>query len=149
MKNKLILSLALASFAVFAGASADTASTTATTTTATTTVSSKIACVGASVATREAALGVAMNAHGQAVNTAYSNRATALAQAYSLSDSASVRKAVRTAWSTFNSSIKDAQSNWRIARIAAWKQFYSSSRICRAPYSVNDSAHSYLEVKGQ
>lgn len=101
-------------------------------------VSAKIACVATAVATRESALAIGVTAHNQAVQTAYSTRATALADAYKQTTVAGVKGAVKTAWSSFNSSVKSANKTWKKVQSDTWSTFKTAAKACKAPNGVSD-----------
>ena len=112
--------------------------------------SKDIACVAAAIAAREAALSAGAQTHGNAVTSAYTTRAGALANAYTQTGGNSViRDAVKKAWGSFRSSIQTARKNWQSARDAAWAQFRSVIKNCKAPTEVLDTANTTSEAKGE
>lgn len=108
-----------------------------------------VSCVAAAVNVREQALGTGIGAYTQAITNAYSARASALQQAYSLTPGKGViAAAVRKAWSDFRSAMKLARSNWTAARNSAWGQFKTSVKACKAPASSMDHANASSEASG-
>jgi len=108
-----------------------------------------VSCVAAAVNVREQALGTGINAYTQAVTGAYSARASALQQAYSLTPGKGViSAAVKKAWSDFRSAMKAARNNWTSARNSAWSQFKASAKACKAPASTLDHANASSEASG-
>ena len=154
MIQKNILSVAILSAFVFAAAPAyavsverdDGARKPAVTTTAG--GAAKIACVGAAVNTREAALNTAMLTFTGATNTAYTARATALRQAYTGTSTKMVRDAAKSAWTTFTSSEKAARKAWKATRDASWKTYRTDATACKAPEGTGDGANSTSEKSG-
>ena len=119
---------------------------------ATTPTAASISCVSSAVTTREQVIGGAMTTYTGALNTAYSTRATALQQAYSpTADKSVIAKAVKTAWSNFNSALKSGRKTWQTSRNSAWSQFRKAIKVCRAPVAVvsTDLANSISEASGQ
>ena len=103
------------------------------------------------MSSREAALGTAVVAHGQAIQAAYSTRATELAGAYSNTTTKAVRDGVKVAWADFAKSVKSANDAWRTSRNTAWSNFKTAVKVCKAPAGVSDSGNSGVEtsVSGQ
>ena len=114
-------------------------------------IQAEIACIGAAVATREAAIDSAITTHAASVNSAYSARTSALATAYSTqTTTATVKSAVKVAWSTFSStSLKTARKTWQTARNAAWAQYRITGTACKAPSGTGDGSYSGNEMSGQ
>ncbi len=112
------------------------------------TMTTKIQCVGAAVATREASIDSAMTAFTGSSNSAYSARATALAQSYTLTTAVAVRASVKDAWTIFTSSMKTARKSWQTARNSAWTQYRTSAVACKAPTGVGDGVHASSEASG-
>ena len=83
-----------------------------------------------------------------AQNAAYSARATALQQAYTLTTLKAVRAAVKTAWSTFSASEKTARKAWQTARNSAWATYRTAAVACNAPAGTGDGVDSGLEASG-
>jgi hypothetical protein len=111
---------------------------------------STIVCVGAAVSVREQSIDTAEAALTSVLNSAYSNRAGALASAYALTTGGdAVGVAVRAAWQGFASSTKSAQNAWKRRRTAAWQTFMTSAQACKAPPSILDTNDSSLETLGQ
>lgn len=130
---------------------AQTDGTNASTTTHTSTIvvdATKIACVGAAVSAREAALDTAIAAHGTTINAAYTARATALSAAYGKTTAGEVRAAVKAAWNAFSSAIRSAQKAWKTARNTAWATFRTSVKACKVPGSISDGEKVGLEASG-
>ena len=111
-------------------------------------MTTKIQCVGAAVATREASIDSAMTSFTASSNSAYSARATALQQAYTQTTAVSVRASVKSAWMVFASSIKTARKAWQTLRTQAWTTFRAQAKVCKAPVGVSDSADASLEASG-
>jgi type IV secretory pathway TrbL component len=107
-----------------------------------------IACVGTAVNAREQAIGAAATKYTTAANASYSARATALAQAYTLTTKDAVRSAVKAAWSSFNSSMKSARGEWKTSRKTAWDAFRTAQKACKAPSSLSDTSSSKSEESG-
>lgn len=126
----LVLSLALL-LSVSAVFAQDSTSTATTTTTIQPVVN--IACVKTAVDTRETAIGSAVSTAATAVNSAYATRKTALLAAWDIQDNASRKSAIKTAWETWKQSLKDTRKTFNDARKAAWKQFATDRRTCKAP----------------
>jgi len=106
-------------------------------------------CLGAIVAVRESALDSAMTTYTEAVSNAYAARATALAAAYAQTTSnKAIHNSVKSAWSTFTQSMKDARTTWRSARNGAWSAFGASAKSCKATQSISDADHSIQEASG-
>lgn len=109
-----------------------------------------IACVGAAVAAREAALSSAMQTHGGAVLAAYTSRASALASAYGASDPKTVRTGVRKAWDDFGKAMKTAKKEWQSAREKAWSGFKAAVKQCGpANEQIADTGNASSESRGE
>ena len=109
-----------------------------------------VTCVGAAVATREAAIGAAMTTFTSESNTAYTTRASALATAYTQTGNDTVKTAVKSAWKQFSAAVKVAKKGWQSSRDTAWKQFKTSVKACGGgSSSVSDSGNASLESSGQ
>jgi|CXWL01.1.fsa_nt_gi hypothetical protein len=126
----------------------DRAIGTTTAATASVATTAKIACVGTAVNTREAALAAAMATFTSAQNAAYTARSVALKSAYALTTAKEVRNAVKTAWSTFNTSQKVARKAWQTASKAAWMTYRKAAQSCKAPKEISDSENFGSEVSG-
>jgi|GEM_PF-6524123 len=109
----------------------------------------QIACVGAAVNTREAAIDAAFTAYAQAVQSAYSVRATALQQAYTLTNGKDVKAAVQAAWTAFRTATKAASKTWRTSRNAAWTAFRTAAKACKSPSAITDTVNAVSDVTGQ
>ena len=115
------------------------------TTTAGTSVN--IACIAAAVAAREAILQTAIGTNGTDISAAYSARASALASAYVQTDTSAIRKAVKTAWTTFSAALRVAHKNWKTAQQGAWSQFKTALKACGgSATTVSDSANASIDA---
>lgn len=108
-----------------------------------------VACVAAAVSSRERSLDIAVSANTSAIQSAYSVRASALATAYTKTTVADIRKGVKDAWTQFNTSIKTAGKNWRMAQNSAWSSYKGAVRACKDTSGVSDGDNSQREVKGE
>ncbi len=108
----------------------------------------KISCVGMAVNIREQAIDTAVTKFATEFTAAYTARASALKNAYALTNTKDVKGAVKTAWSTFNSGIKTARKNWQASKNAAWAQFKTAGAACKAPAETSDNANISSEVSG-
>jgi hypothetical protein len=104
--------------------------------------STSIVCVGTAVAAREQALDAGVTTRQAAVSAAYTARASALASAYALTTPAQVHTAVKAAWSTFNASVKSANTAWKSAHNTAWSTFKSAAQACHPKSGVSDASKS-------
>ena len=111
-------------------------------------ITTKIACIGAAVNAREVAIDSAVTAFTSADNAAYAARATALGQAYTQTTLSAVKTGVKAAWATFSSSEKTARTAWKTARDAAWSQYHTAAMACKAPTGTGDSMNSTSEASG-
>ena len=144
IRNFLVIAL-LASFAFAGTAYAESRRTNVSGSTS----SETIDCVGAAVATREAALETAIKAHGTAVNSAYADRKSALASAYASGNtSQQVREKVQAAWKEFRADMKAAKKAWRDAHQAAWKEYRADVKECRASRDLTDERNAGADAKG-
>lgn len=110
-----------------------------------------IACVGAAVSTREAALGSALTTQSQSMQAAYSARASALAAAYKKTTTKEVKADVKAAWSAFTKAKREASSAWVKSKNTAWTNFRTAVKACKSSVanSVSDSGNSSSEAQGQ
>ena len=108
----------------------------------------KIACVGAAVNAREAAIDSAMTTYTGALNAAYGARAAALKTAYTLTTLKDVRAAVKVAWSDFSKAMRSAQGAWKTSRMGAWTAYRQAAVACKAPSGTGDGANSVSEASG-
>ncbi len=118
-------------------------------TTSTVLPSTTLTCIAAAVAARESALDTAYSTFSQSIQAAYSARASALAQAWTITNTKQRNAAIRAAWSAFNTAKRTANKTWITSRNSAWAQFRASVKTCKAPLSSTDSANSNSEVSGQ
>ncbi len=110
----------------------------------------QVACVSNAVNAREQALDSGISTYTQAVSAAYMARASALRAAYSQTPGNSVIvKAVKAAWSAFNTAMKSARGAWQSIRASAWSAFRTSVNACKAPAVATDSANASSEASGQ
>ena len=107
-----------------------------------------IACVGAAVAVREAALSAAFTAHSSSMSAAYSTRANTLAGAYSNGTAKEVQRGVKVAWGGFKKSTRAAAGAWKKSKNEAWGAFRKAVKDCKAPGSIFDSSNSGSEPNG-
>lgn len=108
-----------------------------------------IQCVAAAVAAREAVISAGAGTFGNSVANAYSARGAALANAYSQTGGNGViRDAVKKAWEDFKASVRSARKSWQTARDAAWSQFRSAVKGCKAASDVVDSGNATSEPSG-
>jgi hypothetical protein len=134
---------------VFAQTTQPTTETGSAHATSTANAATKIACIGAAVNAREATLNAGIATYTNAVQAAYTARATALNNAYTGTTTKQVRDSVKKAWSTFRASIKDARQTWKTTQKDAWATFKTAAKACKAPSGASDSEHSSSEVSGQ
>lgn len=111
--------------------------------------SQQVACIGAAVDAREAAIDNALGVFAQSLTSDYSARATALHQAYALPPGGNaIKNAVKAAWATFNASAKADRTTWQNARNNAWATFRAAAKACKAPTVASDSTMSSSETTG-
>ncbi len=110
-----------------------------------------VSCVATAVNTREQALGAGISVYTQAVASAYSTRSNALKQAWAGTTWSQINPAVKTAWSQFRASIKSTRTAWKNTRQAAWKQFNTATKACKASGTVTatEASGQGAEVSGQ
>jgi len=97
------------------------------------TVADKIACVGAAVNTREAAIAGDHATDAAAIATALSTRAAALKATYaSATTEVAVKKGANAAWNAFQTTEKNADQTFQASQAAAWKNFYAARTLCQA-----------------
>lgn len=149
-KKSLAVITALATLAVAVPALAETTGSTGIppTTVTAESVTTKIACVGAAVAAREATLDTAMTTFNGAQNAAYAARAAALQQAYTQTTLAAVKTAVKAAWSAFRTTMSTARHGWQTARVGAWAAYRTTAVACKAPAGTGDGSNSSSEASG-
>ena len=92
-----------------------------------------IACVAPAVATREAAIQSAFSTFSTSMTSAFTKRASDLATAWTLTDKIARDAAIRTAHSTFRDSSSTAKKTYNTGRQAAWQQFSTARKACKAP----------------
>lgn len=113
-------------------------------------MSAKIACIGAAVNTRGRALGTAMTAYTQSINSAYSTRETALQQAYAQATTLiEIKAAIKKVWSDFNLEKITAKTTWISAKKVAYSQYVTAALACKAPSGTGDGSNVSSELKGQ
>jgi len=109
-----------------------------------------ITCVATAVAAREASIDSAASAYTAGVNAAYTARASALANAYTLTGNDSIRTAVKAAWKQFTSAVQGARRAWQKSRENAWQTFRTAVKACGpSATSVADTENAGSEVSGQ
>ncbi len=146
-KKTIAISATLLTLSIAIPVLAKTDAGTASTTTSAL-VTAKISCVGAAVSVRETSLITGIGAYTKATSDAYSARASALQGAYGQTTLAAVKTAVKSVWSTFNSSMKTARKDWQTARNAAWAKYRTSVAACKAPTGTGDGTNSASETSG-
>lgn len=104
--------------------------------------STGIACVQTAVVTREAAIGASFSTFSTSMSSTLSARATALANAWSLTDGTARRNARNTAWTEYKNASRTAKSVFKTEKKAAWRTFNEASKTCRVSvveYEANDN----------
>ena len=92
-----------------------------------------IACVAGAVATREAAIQSAFSAFSTSMTSAFTKRASDLATAWTLTDKTARDTAIKSAHATFKDSSSTAKKTYNTVRQAAWQQFSTARKACKAP----------------
>lgn len=117
------------------------------TTTPPATTTTPAVCVGTAVNAREATIDAAVTTFTQEQNIAFASRATALQAAYALTaGNGAIKSAVKSAWSTFNASMKAARGTLRSAKLAAWKTERAAAKTCRASTSISDASQATADA---
>ncbi len=104
-----------------------------------------IACVAAAVSARETSLSAGAALQTQAVAAAYAARATALTAAYTGTDAAAVKTAVKKAWSDFAAATKGAKLTWQKNKESSWKTYREAAKACKGAESITDSQNAGTE----
>jgi hypothetical protein len=107
-----------------------------------------LSCVASVVNARETSLDNAVSANTTAIQNAYTTRASALASAYTKTTTADVRSAVKLAWSSFTTSVRNAGKDWKTAQKSAWSTFGTAVKACGSTSSLGDGGNSGQEVSG-
>ncbi|OGG49687.1 hypothetical protein A2763_03335 [Candidatus Kaiserbacteria bacterium RIFCSPHIGHO2_01_FULL_54_36] len=106
-----------------------------------------IACVAAAVAAREASLQAGISTNMQDVTAAYTTRASALASAYTQTGNDAIRKAVKSAWNSFNGAMRLAHKSWQKTQQSAWSGFKTALKACGSnASSIADSANASVDA---
>ncbi len=105
----------------------------------------KIACVSGAVSVRERKLSASFTKYSTAMNTAYTSRATDLANGYLTASSSVAKVNVKNAWNKFKTTSKNASKTWKTERNTAWSEYKNTVKTCKAPSGVNDSGYSGSE----
>ena len=103
------------------------------------------ACMGAAVDVRETAIIAGFTAYNTSALSALNTRKTALAAAWKLTSNEEVKKAVKTAVSTYKKSLKDARKVFKKARKSAWETFKTSAKACKGEGESLDSSNSGID----
>jgi len=98
-----------------------------------------LACMQTAVTTRETALLKATEARYTAHKAALGSRKTALVEAWKLTDLKARRTAIKTAGVTYQKSLYEANKAFRAEKRAAWKQFYTDRKTCKANGNSGDA----------
>lgn len=148
MKKILLLVLGFAvlgsgiAFAQNNNGAVTTSENSATTTSMPPMANTGIACVKDAVVAREAAIGTSFSTFSASISTALSARATALANAWSLTDGTARRTARNAAWTEYKNASKAAKATFKTSKKAAWKIFNDASKACKTAvveYEANDN----------
>lgn len=109
-----------------------------------------IMCVSAAVSARETSLNAGVATYTNAIKTAYTTRAAALATAYGLSGNDTIRAAVKTAWKQYTSSTQGAKRAWQKSRESTWQTFRTAIKSCgTGAAAIADIENSGWELNGQ
>lgn len=104
--------------------------------TATTTASGRtevVACVASAVSVRESAMQSAFTSFSGSMTAAFSKRAADLSSAWALTDKTARTNAIKAVGSAFKESSAASKKTYNAARVAAWNQFSTSRKACKAP----------------
>ena len=104
-------------------------------------------CVSDAVIAREVLLHDGWTTFGEAVESAYATRKTALADAYGKATTSEIKSSVNEAWKNFKKAVKKAKSEWKQDRKDAWAEFRSDRKECRASDIVDDSTNQSADVQ--
>lgn len=105
-----------------------------------------LSCMKTAIAVREAVVQKAFTAYTQSINTSLAKRATDLAAAWDLTETASRRAAIKSAWVSFRTTKQTAKKMYVKSRNALWATFKSSSKACHLPTGEEPSNES-LDVQ--
>ncbi len=89
-------------------------------------------CMQTAVEKRDNAIISAWDALSASIKTALETRRDALKSAWGISDPKERRKAIKKAWTDFSKAKKESARTFNQARKAAWKQFRTDAKACRA-----------------
>lgn len=131
MKQKIILGL-FAVVLTFGALSLTTADA------ATILTDDEIMCVQAAVGARETALQADVTMFQTSWNAALATRATALQTAWALTDKKERRAAIKTAWTAFNASYKEARKAFKSSVKTDWRAFRVAIKACSLPDAVSN-----------
>ncbi len=106
---------------------------------ATTTPAENLACLQATVATREASIDTAYDTMSTAIKSALATRKSELNTAWGLTVNKDRKTAIKAAWSKFNKTNRDARSAYKTTVRAAWKKFTTDSKTCNVPGRLLES----------
>ncbi|MFA5126386.1 MAG: hypothetical protein WC465_00075 [Patescibacteria group bacterium] len=106
---------------------------------ATTTPAENLACLQATVATREASIDTAYDTMSAAIKSALATRKTELNTAWGIVVNKDRRTAIKAAWTKFNKANRDARSVYKTAVRAAWKKFNTDSKSCNVPWRLYEA----------
>jgi hypothetical protein len=89
-------------------------------------------CIGAAVSARESALDAGISTYTSAISADYVNRASGLQSDYALASTTQIRTAVKSTWSTFDTTGVTARTTWKTTQKNAWTAFSTAAKACGA-----------------
>jgi hypothetical protein len=107
-----------------------------------------VSCIKEAVIDREITLQEGWGDFSGKVASAYTERKSALEEAYSNSDVKEIKSTVKSAWSEFKSSVKKARADWKKDRKDAWAEFKTDRKACRSGNTiVDDTSNQSADVQ--
>lgn len=90
-------------------------------------------CIKSAVEAREKSIQAAWATFSASMTSAFSVRGSSLATAWSNTDAAARRTAIKAAWDTFKKSARSARETWKTAQKTARKTFKEAGKKCGIP----------------
>lgn len=106
-----------------------------------------LSCMQQAVSTRETTMLSAFSTYSQTVMTAFQQRMTGLQSAWTIADDTSRKNALKNTWTTYKSSLTNAQKQLQNTRKSVWKTFRDARKNCNAPSSTDPGGGESLDSR--
>ena len=106
-----------------------------------------LTCMQQAVAVRETSMLSTFSTYTQTVMSAFQQRMSALQSAWSVTDENTRKNTIKTAWSTYESALKNAKTQLKNSRKNTWKTFKDSRKACNGPSNSDPGGGESLDSR--